>query len=187
MTTTLDACADLFRSGRARIDALAGGLPPQVANCKPAADVWSVAEVVVHLNTLAADYLPALEHTVAAALVSVSPPEALSFGLLGGVFVRLVGPAGRPVKTPAAMRPPQSSGTASALDAVAALATFDADTDRFLGVIERARGVDAARVRVASPFLPMLRLPLAAFLAGLGGHIHRHADQIERVLAETRT
>lgn len=185
MTTTLDEIAARFRSGRARVHAALDGLAPEAANRRPAPEAWSPAEVVEHLNIIARADLPVLERAVAAAAPGRGP-ERLSHGLLGGLFVRFVAPGGRPFRTMRGMTPPPTVGGASALDAAAVLAAFDADTDRFLAVTEAARGVDASRVRAASPFVPLLRMPLAAFLDGLAGHVHRHAGQIERVLDQTR-
>ncbi|HEX8298036.1 MAG TPA: DinB family protein [Rubricoccaceae bacterium] len=181
MTTTLDEIAARFRSGHARVHAALDGLSPEAANRRPSPEAWSPAEIVEHLNIIARADLPVLERAVAAA-PRASGPERLPHGLLGGLFVRFVAPQGRPSKTMRGMKPPPTPGGASALDVAAVLAAFDADTERYLAVTDSARGVDASRVRAASPFVPILRMPLAAFLDGLAGHVHRHADQIERAM-----
>ncbi len=182
MTTTLDAIGNSFRSGRTRLHAACDGQTAERLNRRPAPGAWSAAEVVAHLNIIAGADLPALEAAVAEAPPGRGP-ETLRHGLFGGLFVRFIAPGGRPMPTLGSMKPPRSPGGASALDATAALATFDADTDRFLALVESARLVNASRVRAASPLFPLLKLPVAAFLDGLAGHVHRHAAQAERALA----
>ncbi len=169
---SLDALDARFRSGRDRIHAACGGGVPDAR--RPSPEAWSPAEVVAHLNVIARADLPALERAVAAA-PSGRTPEPLRLGLLGGLFVRSVAPGGRPFRTFRSMLPPQDG-----LDPAAVLAALDADTDRFLALVAAARTRDVSRARAASPLAPVLRLPVAAFLAGLAGHVHRHAAQIER-------
>ena len=61
------------------------------------------------------------------------------------------------------------------------MASFDAYTERFIAVCEAADGLDLARIKVRSPFLKLLRLPLGAFLDAMGLHAIRHVQQAERV------
>jgi hypothetical protein len=74
-------------------------------------------------------------------------------------------------------------GEAAAPDRV--LADFRALTDGFLAVLARAEreGLDLSKVRIASPFLRLLRLPVGAFLEALAGHAQRHLDQARWVTA----
>lgn len=180
--TTFDRDAAVFRAGRDRVHALADGLSEAQVNWKPTHREWSVAECVAHLNILGAAYVPAMQAAVEAAPLRPAVPRRLRVGLLGGLFVRAVRPGARPVKTVASMRPPAAGALASRLDAAALLRAFDRDTDVYLALCAAAGDVDAGRVRVASPFLRALRLPLAAFLEGLGQHVLRHAGQMERVV-----
>ncbi len=183
VTTPFEHDAAVFRAGRDRIHALADGLSEAQLNWKPSHREWSIAECVAHLNILAAQYLPALQRAVEAAPPCPDRPRRVRLGLLGGLFVRAVRPGSRPVRTAPSMRPPASGALASRLNAEALLATFDTDTDAYLALCAAATDhVDAGRVRVASPFLRALRLPLAAFLDGLGQHVLRHAGQMERVV-----
>ena len=50
--------------------------------------------------------------------------------------------------------------------------------------IERAEGLDVSRMRMPSPFLKLMRLPLGAFLEALAGHELRHLKQARRVTAD---
>ena len=174
---TLDALDASYRSGRARVLAVLDGLSDEVANRKPAPGVWSVAEVVAHLNIIAADYLPALDTAVAGARPGDASGEQ-PLGLVGRLYVWVVGPNGRETKTFASMKPPASGPAASVLDVGEVRRTFEADMDRLIALVEQSRR--RASVRVGLPELPVVRLRAVAVLAGLAAHVHRHADQIER-------
>ena len=180
--TPFERDAAAFRAGRDRVHALADGLTEAQANWKPTHREWSVAECVAHLGILAETYVPALQGAVAAAPARPSTPRRIRLGLLGGLFVRAVSPGTRPMKTPGAMQPPPGGALASTLDAHALLAAFDRDTDAFLALCAAADRIDAGRVRIASPFLRALKMPLAAYLEGLAQHVLRHAGQMERVV-----
>ena len=167
-----------YRDARARLAALADGLDPAAFNHKPSAEAWSAGECVVHLNTMAARYLPVLE--AAAARDAPRGTAPFRYGWLGRRFVDAVRPGARPISTMRAMKPPAAAGRQSSVDPGQSLARLDADTDRYLAVVEAADGLDLARVKVRSPFLPVLRLPLGVFLEALGLHGVRHAMQAER-------
>lgn len=179
----LDGYAAALRSSRDRAHALADGLADDRFNWKPAPDAWSVGECLVHLNVIAAAYEPYFDEDLRGAPPRPDRPAPLRYGLLGGLFVRAVRPGSRPMKTFRPMKPPPAVGTRSALDRGRVLADVDRHTDALLAVVERARRVDAGRVRVREPYAPFVRLPLVAFLDGLGQHALRHVGQAERVVA----
>jgi hypothetical protein len=179
-----DEYAAPFRASLDRARVLAGPLSDEQFNWKPAPDVWSVGECLAHLNVADAGYEPVFEELRRTVRPLSGGPGPLRYGFLGRLFVRSLRPGSRPMKSPRAMRPePSASGARSALDRDRTLAEFERHTRTFLSVVEWARGVDAGRVRVGSPFLPVLRLPLPAVLDGLGQHALRHVGQAERVTA----
>jgi hypothetical protein len=178
-----DGYAAAFRTSRVRAHALVGGMTGAQANWKPAPDAWSVAECLAHLNVTAEAYGQALTRALADAPPRPVNPASLRYGLVGTLFVRAVRPGSRPLPTLPAMRPPAGAGGRSGLDPADVLAAFDRHTDALVAVTELARGTDAGRVRVRSPFLPLIRFPLAALLDGLGQHALRHVGQAERVVA----
>lgn len=183
LDVALDAYAAAFRTSRERAHALADGLTDDPFNWKPAPDAWSVGECLVHLNVIAEAYEPYFDEDLHGAAPRPDRPAPLRHGLLGGLFVRAMRPGSRPMKTFRPMKPPPAVGARSALDADHVLADFDRHTDALLAVVERSRRLDAGRVRVREPYFPLVRLPLAAFLDGLGQHALRHVGQAERVVA----
>ncbi len=180
---TLDSYAEAFRASRTRLHALADPLAGDAFNWKPAPGSWSIAECVVHLNVIAGAYGPYFSEAFATAPPRPAQPAPLRPGLVGRLFVASVRPGSLKVPTFPAMKPPATDGVRSAIDALDALATFDHLTADLLAAVERARTTDAGRVRVREPFLPQIRLPLVAFLDGLGQHALRHTAQAERVAA----
>lgn len=173
-----------YLEARDRLRALAAGRSPEALNRKPDATAWSAAECVVHLNKIAKGYLPALEAAVAADGPRGAPP--FRYGWLARKFVDALRPGSRAIPTAPAMKPPGSEGEASDIDVARALGRFEADTERYLAVIDRAGGLDLAAIRVRSPFMTLLKLPVGAFLEALGVHGVRHVAQAERAVEATR-
>jgi hypothetical protein len=178
MDATLAAYADAYRRAYGEAAALAEALTPAPFNWKPAPDVWSVAECLVHLNTMNAPYVTAIEEALAEGGPQGAPP--FRYGWLARRFIASTGPQPkRKMKTFGRMKPTPSSDYAP--DRV--LADFKALTDGFLALLARAEAerLDLSRIRIRSPFLPILRLPVGAFLEALAGHEQRHLDQARRV------
>ena len=177
MESTPDAYAAAFREIDGAFRALAGPLSPAQFNWKPGPDRWSVGQCMDHLNGIAARYLPQLEALVARGGPAGEPP--FRYGRRGRLFIAGTGTGAKKAKTLRAMEPAQSD-----LDRDAVVDTFHANTERFLGVIERARGLDLAGIRTRSPFmppLPFLTFELGAVLEATAGHERRHLDQARRV------
>lgn len=174
-----------YIESRERLHALLDGLPDEVFNAKPSAKGWSAGECVVHLNKIAKGYLPLMEEAVA----DPSAPRAegpFRYGWVSRRFIASVTPGSRNLPTAGSMKPPASDGLRSDVDRQRAVARFDADIDRYLAVIDRADGLDLARIKLASPFLSILKLPLGALLDAMGQHSLRHVLQAERAVAPTR-
>ena len=174
-----------YVESRDRLHALLDGLPDDVFNAKPSATSWSAGECVVHLNKIAKGYLPRMEG-------AVSDPGALRaqgpfrYGWVSRRFIASVTPGSRKLPTAGTMKPPQTDGLRSDVDRQRAVARFDADIGRYLEVIDRAEGLDLAHIKLSSPFLALLRLPLGAFLEAMGQHSLRHVLQAERAVATAR-
>ena len=178
MSPQLVGYADAYRDAQRLVHSVADGLSDEAFNWKPSASAWSVGECIVHLNKMAKGYQPVFE-----AALSGAPraPGPFSYGFVARRFTDAVRPGSRPIPTGGAMKPPPAEGGRSQIDKDRALDRLDADTRRFIAIVEQSEGVDLARVKVRSPFLPLLKLPLGAFLDALGQHAVRHAQQAERV------
>ena len=176
------APADLaapFLEAQRRLHALADATSDDAFNRKPGPKAWSAGECVVHLNKMAKGYLPVFEGAVAG-----DPPRGqgpFEYGWVSRRFIDAVRPGARPIPTARAMKPPASDDARqSDVDRARALERFDKDVARYVAVVEAADGLDLGRIKVRSPFLPILKLPLGAFLDAMGQHCLRHVGQAER-------
>ena len=170
--------ADAHRASHAEIHHLADGLPVEAFNWKPTPTSWSVAECVVHLNTVADAYLPALEAAVSDGARRGDGP--FEYGFLASKLMSGAEPGGPALKTGANLDP-SSGGTRSGFDPSRTLAAFDDRVRRYVATCELAEGLDLARIKVRYPFMRLLRLPLGALLHVTGRHALRHARQARRV------
>ena len=174
-----------YVESRDRLLALVDGMPDAVFNRKPSAEGWSAGECVVHLNTMAKQYLPQFE----AAVARPDAPRAdgpFRYGWLSRRFIAAVAPGSMKLPTAGAMKPPPTDGLQSDIDHQRAVGRFSTDIDRYLAVIDAAQGLDLATIRLSSPFLRALRLPLGALLEAMGLHSLRHVIQAERAVAVAR-
>lgn len=181
MSDYFDRVAQSYRDAHARMLTLAEPLSEDAFNWKPDAETWSVGEVVVHLNKASKGYLPKLTSVLQDAEARGEPP--FRYGLLSRLFIKAVSPEPSfKMKAPRAMAPVRS-GDRSEVQKKHALSRFDADMERFVEMVESARGIDLATVKTPSPFLPWPRFPAGALLEANGLHALRHTNQAERLAA----
>jgi hypothetical protein len=148
-------------------------------NWKPGPKRWSVGECLYHVNIISDGYMPVLRDAVRTADRGASGP--FRYGWLSRKFIAAVTPGTPPVSTAGSMKPPSAKPLRSDLDSDETLRRFDEFMVAFAALVREAEGVDLARVKVRSPFLFLLRLPIGAFLEALGLHAHRHLDQATQV------
>lgn len=177
----LDGYIAVFEEARARLHAVADPLSDDAFLAKPSAKGWSVGECIVHLNVMAAGYLPALQEAVA----DPAAPRAdgpFRYGPVSRLFIAAQRPTGPRIPTAPAMAPPAPDGLRATVDRDRAIRGLDASTDGYVAVCHAADGMDLRRVRLRSPFLPIW-FSLGAYLDALGQHALRHTVQAERVAA----
>jgi hypothetical protein len=153
------------------------GLTDDDFNWRPAPDSWSMAECYDHLCMLGTLIVPRLDDGIrAAAERGWRSDGPFKYGALTNYFVKLAGPnQKRKFKAPAAYTP-TSNHSISRLTK-----SFTALQDEFIERTQRANGIDLARVKVANPVLPILRLSLGQWFALIAGHQQRHFQQAEHV------
>lgn len=184
MSPYLQTLAGHFAEARDRLDALTEGMSDDTFNAKPSETGWSVGECVVHLNIVSKGYIPVLD----AALTPGAPrgEGPYRYNWLTRRFIAALTPGSRPIPTGGPMKPPQTTGLRSEIDRDRALSRFDADTDRYLALCTEAEGFDVSRIKVASPFVPILRFNFGGILEALAVHSVRHVAQAERAAASVR-
>ena len=174
--------AATFDEARGRLRALVAETDPDTFNRKPSPKAWSAGECVDHLNRTAEGLLPRIEEAFGPGAPRGAAPDRPEWGWMARRFIAAVTPGSRPLPTGGPMKPPAAKGDRSDVDPDRALARFDADTDRWLALCERSDGLDHERIKVRSPFLPVVKLPAAAFVEAMGQHALRHVGQAERAV-----
>ena len=175
MESSLDAYAETYRRATADADALVAGLSPAQFNWKPDASSWSVAECLVHLNTTNAPYVEQMGALLKDGGPRGGPP--FRYGMLARLFIASTSPNVRlKSKTLPAMMPATSQYGKPQV-----MAEFDRINEAFQQLIDQAEGLDVSKIRMRSPFLKVVRLPVGAFLEALAGHELRHIAQARRV------
>ena len=173
---------DRFETRIATARSLFGPLSAYQANWKPAHDRWSVAECFRHLNETGSRYAEAIrdaaERGWSEEKTGTGPFE---YGWVGRAFVRAVTPGSRPMKTWGSMKPPAAPPDVSELDAEAEVRRFTDARRSLMETCAQADGLDLAAVKMRSPVLPILRLPVIAFLDATAAHDARHLEQAAQV------
>ena len=144
---------------------------------RPEPGRWSVAECLDHLHATGEEVLARVDAAIErgwARGTTGSPP--FRHGWLGPWFVRANAPGGRRVSAPRVFRPREGRPPVGALDDFLAL------QDELAAALERANGLDLARVRARSPVSPLLRIGIGSWFAVVAVHQARHLAQARGVL-----
>lgn len=179
MHPQLQAVADEFTSARERLHRLVSTVPAERWAERPAAESWSPAECVAHLNLTSEAYLPLLRDAIQRARALGKPaPARYRHGLLGWLLWRSIGPGqGMKIKTIASMVP--NAGTPREQ----MVAEFDRLQEEQMALVRQADGLPMSKVRIPSPFSTRMKYDAYSALTILPRHQHRHLDQAERAWA----
>lgn len=166
------ACAD-------RLDALLADGRDAHANWKPAADAWSIAECIEHLNRTLEPYLAKAEDALAKAKATGRTGEPpYGRGTLFGRFLvgfLAKGPS-KKVGSPKTFRP-----ASSGLEIPAVRDAFHANVERLSQLARDADGLALGKIRFGTPVSSLLRVSLAQMFEVHVLHTPRHMGQAERV------
>jgi hypothetical protein len=162
---------------KAEARALVEDLDEARFNWRPGPDQWSIEECLGHLTMVGQWELRAIEEAV---------ERARSRGLTGGGPIVLgaierfiVGMTRPPIRQK--MPAPRRFCPLHGQPVTAVLPTFLHVQSQFQLQMERAAGLDLARVKVATPISPLLKLSLGATFAQANAHAIRHLEQARRV------
>lgn len=149
---------------------------------RPAPDRWSVSECFAHLNTINRKMGEEIEKSVTrgrqANLVSDGP---FTYGFLARMFHRMTEPpVKRRFKSPAAFIGPAGQPWPQIE------ADWKSTHDRIDDLLQRANGLDLARVKVQSPASRWIAYPLGIAFWIHAGHDRRHLWQVRQVINDVR-
>lgn len=177
----LAACQAMFVENRIAADRLARSLTLEQFNWKPSPERWSVAQCLVHLNISAELYAAPME-----AAIRCGRSEGrfgsgpFHYGPLARWMLRAVTPGnGGRYKSPSQFVVPDAIyGVRDVLQ------TFHAAGTRWEQLLREANGLDLERIKVRSPAVTLIKLPLGSLFEIQATHEKRHVLQAERVLDE---
>ena len=143
---------------------------------RPAADRWSIAECVAHLNLTSAAYAPLLRAGLDEARRSgLKAPRRYRRDPAGWLLWKSMGPPVKRRFTTTAPFVPRGERPPAEL-----VAEFERLQAEQLTLTRDAEGQPIDRVKIASPFNVRLRYNLFSALSILPRHQHRHLWQAEQ-------
>ncbi|MEI6950489.1 DinB family protein [Paraflavisolibacter sp. H34] len=155
-------------------------IPPESLLRAPGENRWSAAQCLEHLNSYGRYYLPAIEKAISAAeQKGPAPSPTFTSGWLGHYFYQLMLPKEKGMKK---MKAPKDHIPASNLDSDAVLREFIDQQEQLLLLLERAKGIDPGRAKVAISIAPFLKLKLGDVFLFLVAHHQRHVLQAEKAM-----
>jgi hypothetical protein len=166
-----------FEDLKAQARDLTEGLTEAQFNWRPSPDEWSIEECLAHLITTGNSDLKAIEEAIDRGLergFTASGP--FDYGPIDRFYVGMLGPDSRR-KLPAPRRFVPLHGQ----PVTAVLPTFVNLQTKFVLQLERAGGLDLARVKAVAPFPRFLKMSLGMRFALAAGHGRRHIAQARRV------
>lgn len=176
----LEGYRQQFLSAKEEYKKLVEGLTDEQFNWRPGEDQWSMAECIDHLIMIG-DFMNRSINTGIdrANERNWKSDGPFKYGAVGNWFVRSVSGTDaarkRKFKAPTTYTP-TSNHSLSRIDSA-----FITLQDEFVDRLERANGLDIAKVKLPSPVTRLIRLSLGQWFALLAGHQERHFAQAREV------
>ncbi|RYF86169.1 MAG: DinB family protein [Chitinophagaceae bacterium] len=147
----------------------------------PDAGKWSVVQALEHLNAYNRHYLPVIERELSS--ITHDTNAWFTSGYWGEKFTKMMRPTNvyeikNKMKTQKRMSFPNS------LNVETVLQEFIAGQDKFLQLLERARGKDLAKIHIPISLTKLIKLRLGDTFRFLIAHEQRHMIQARNVLKE---
>ena len=174
---SLGDLAEQIAAIRARTQALTAGRSSEALNWRPAANRWSIAECIEHLNLTADMLLREVDKSIAAGVAAEPGTEGVArHSMLFRWLLPVIEPPpkkrfkAKPDLTP---RPD--------LDAQRVIERFAKVQDEIVERLERARGIDLTRTKVRHPLIRLMSFRLGEIFTTIAAHERRHLQQAEQV------
>ncbi len=156
---------------------LTAGLNEERFNWRPAPNHWSIEECLAHLTIVGQWEVAAIERAIDEARArGLTGSGPFRYGRLDRFIVRLTEP---PVRRK--LRSPRRFLPVHGQPVTAIVPTFLHLQSQFLMQIQRAQGLDLARVKVATPISRFYKMSLGMMFAQAVAHERRHMAQARQV------
>lgn len=160
-----------------RAESIVAGLSPAQFNWRSEPGRWSIGQCLAHLNIINSGEPKPIQVAIADArargIVGAGPYR---YGFLSTWFVKNMDERPkRKFKAPKFYLPPSDSEPAKTLE------EYRRNSTTFAELMERANGLDLARVKVPLIKPSWAKMPLGARFALLTAHDRRHLSQAEQV------
>jgi len=147
----------------------------------PDAGKWSVVQALEHLNAYNRHYLPVIERELSS--LTHDTNAWFTSGYWGEKFTKMMRPTNvyeikNKMKTQKRMSFPNS------LNVETVVQEFIAGQDKFLQLLERAKGKDLAKIHIPISLTKLIKLRLGDTFRFLIAHEQRHMIQARNVLKE---
>jgi len=169
----IESLIDQLAAIRADADRLVDGLTNDQFNWRSAADRWSIAQCITHLNLVDGLDLKRLGSAVAdARRAGMTGSGPFRYGKVSSWFIaRTEPPARLRVKAPTVYVPPETQH----MDV--AMAEFRRVQAGLAELVAQANGLDLARVKVPTPIGSWVRFSLGQRFRLITAHDRRHLHQ----------
>ncbi len=146
-------------------------------NKKPNANSWSIAQVLEHVNTYSAYYLPLIAAAYTSA--SLSPTEEFTPGWLGNYFVGMMQPDNGAIKKKYKAAPKHLP--AVELNGKEILETYIKHQKHLITLLEKAKQYNLNSIRIPISIAPFIKLKLGDVLRFVVSHQYRHMLQTQNI------
>jgi hypothetical protein len=176
----LEQSSQAFEQAKIQARKLTEGLNEAQFNWRPAPGNWSIEECLEHLTMVGTWEVRAIERAIDGARArGLTGNGPFQYGRFDRWIVRMTEP---PVRRK--VRAPRRFVPVHQQPVTAILPTFLHLQGMFLIQIERAAGLDLARVKVETPISRFFKMSLGMMFTQAAAHERRHLEQGQRVRAQ---
>ncbi len=150
---------------------------------QPAQHSWSILQILEHVNTYSAYYLPLIANVYIAA--PAAPTSVFTPGWLGNYFVGMMQPLNGAIKKKYKASSKHQPG--AQLNSGQVLTNYINHQKHLIALLEKARQHDLNSVRIPISIAPFIKLKLGDVLRFIVAHQQRHMLQMQKIFAPNKS